>query len=76
MAKYLILSLLMSVVLCVSEYSGSCFCAHYNSFVIKPKASKIAIEISSLFDHRPLHARHCFDKLDKDLYISLPYTFM
>ena len=61
------------VLLCVHEYIGSCFCAHYNGFVIKQTACQLAIDINSLVDHRPLHARHSFDKNDIDYYVCLPY---
>ena len=32
-----------------------------------------AVDVHTLADHRPLHARQNFDGNDKDLYISLPY---
>ena len=62
-----------SVILCVDVYIASCFYSHYNGFVIKRTADHMAIDINTLFDHRPLHARHSFDKNDTDLYVCLPY---
>ena len=66
------------VLLCVHEYIGSYFCAHYNGFVIKQTAYQLAIDINSLVDHRPLHARHSFDKNDTDYYVCtcLPLLYV
>ena len=62
-----------TVILCIEEYISSCFYAHYNGFVIKSTGRQMVVDINSLFDHRPLHARHSFDKNDTDFYICLPY---
>lgn len=62
-----------TMIISVKTYIGSYFCTHYNSFVIKAKGEVRAVDVHTLADHRPLHARQNFDGNDKDLYISLPY---
>lgn len=64
-----------TVVLCVHEYYGHIFNAHYNSYEINTHGAFMAVNVHALTDHRPLHARPSFVPSDKSLYITLPYIY-
>lgn len=46
-----------TMIISVKTYIGSYFCTHYNSFVTKAKGEVRALDVHTLADHRPLHAR-------------------
>ena len=60
-----------TVLVCVQEYYGHIFHAHYNSYELNTHGSLIAVNAHALADHRPLLARSSF--VSKSLYITLPY---
>ena len=62
-----------TVLLCVLEFYGHAFKSHFNSFEISHHGRFKAVNIESLDDHRPVHARQSFVRTDKTLYILLPY---
>ena len=61
------------IVLCVQQYYGHVFNAHYNSFEITTRGIVSAVFVDQLDDHRPLHSTSTF--VSSDLYITLPYAF-
>ena len=63
------------VIICFENYHSTVFYSHYNSFVIVGQGTFSALDVSKLFDHRPLYSRYSFSPSDKSLYISLPYIY-
>ena len=61
------------VILCVLEFYGQYFNSHYNAFEVTHQGVYKAVSIDTLFDHRPVCAKHSFLVRDNSLYISLPY---
>lgn len=64
-----------TLIICVIEYYGHTFYSHYNAFMIKFRGVVSAVNVHSLVDHRPLHARSSFVSSDMNLYITLPYFY-
>ena len=62
------------ILLCVQQYHGSLFQAHYNSFEISTRGTTSAVFVDQLDGYRPLHSTRTFVTSDTSLYITLPYA--